>query len=113
MSILKVAAMMIGLSALFHLIAPLVSGFSSESLQLMPFSAIFGLLAWFVSKNKRWAAWLAFLLTLFFGIAGMSGFLTPATIPAWVSLGIWLTDWVAAACLFIILWNDHRRAQAG
>lgn len=112
MNIVKIAAVMIGLSALFHILAALLSGFSTESLQLLPFAPVYALLAWFVSKNKRWAAWVAFLMTLFFGIAGMSGFLSPVTIPAWISLGIWISDWIAAACLFLVLWRDHQPTQA-
>jgi len=111
MKLLKLAAIMIGLSAILHLIGSVMSGFSAEGLNLLPFALIYGVLAWLVWKNKRWATWLAFLFTLFFGIFGLAGYLSPDTIPAWVSLGIWITDWIAAICLFFVLWGDHKTSQ--
>jgi len=108
MKILKLAAIMIAISAVLHLIAPLMSSFSAEGLDLLPFALVYAVLAWLVWKNKRWATWVAFLVTLFFGIFGLAGFLSPDTIPGWVSLGIWVTDWIAAICLFLVLWGDHR-----
>lgn len=108
MNLVKAAAGFIGFSAVLHLIAPLLSDFSSDGLVLLPFAFIYGFLAWMVSRNTRWAMWLSFLLTLFFGIAGMSGFLSPATVPGWVSFLIWVADWLAAGCLFLLLWNERR-----
>jgi len=104
--ILKIASVLIAISALLHLAAPFISGFSAESLQLLGPFVIYSFLAWKVWQGRRWAVWISFFMMLFFGIAGMSGFIAPQTIPAWCSLGIWIADWAAAACLFISLWGD-------
>ena len=104
---MQTPAGLIGISAIFHLVAPFVSGFSSESLILLPVFVLYALLAWFVWRGKRWAAWLSFFFMLFGGIAGMTGFMSPDTMPVWVSLGIWGADWLAAICLFIVLWRDR------
>ena len=105
--IMQVAAGFIGLSAVLHIVAPVLSGFSSESLLLLPFALVYGFLAWQIWGGKRWAAWLGFSLMLFGGIAGMAGYLSPDTIPGWVSLLIWATAWLAVICLFIVLWRDR------
>jgi len=104
--ILKIAAVLIAISALLHLAAPFISNFSPESLQLLVFFVIYSFLAWKVWQGRRWAVWISFFVMLFFGIAGMSGFIAPQTVPAWCSLGIWIADWAAAVCLFISLWGD-------
>lgn len=103
----KIAAMLMFIAALFHLSAPLLSGFVSESLPQLVFVVLYIVLGLLVLKNKRWAMWLGFFLMLFGGIAGMAGYLGGSVAPDWASLGIWVANWAAAICLFVVLWRDH------
>jgi hypothetical protein len=87
--------------------APIFTGFAATSLPQLGFAAFCMLLGLMVLKNKRWAMWLSFFAVLFGGIAGMAGYFGGSTIPIWASLLIWVVSWVAAACLFLVLWRNH------
>ena len=103
----RYAAILIFASALIHLLPPILSGFTSTSPPQMVFAVLCILLGFMVIKNKRWGMWLSFFAMLFGGISGMAGYVGGSVMPNWVSLMIWFVSWVAAACLFIVLWRDH------
>ena len=103
-----IAAVLMFIAALLNLAVPVLSGFSAESLPHLVLAAVFALLGWLALKNKRWAVWLSFFATLFGGIVGMSSYLGGgSTTLNLISLGCWVASWLAAACLFVVLWRDH------
>lgn len=102
------AAWMLYLSAALHLIAPVVSGFSTGSLMLLVFAVIWGVIAYvLMTRGPRWLAWIAFLGALVGMIAGLVGL---SDVPQWLTYGIFLADAAAAACLFAVLWRSPARA---
>lgn len=103
----KIAAILMFIAALFHLAIQLLSGFFPSSLLQLALTVLYFVLGWLVLKNRRWAIWLSFLIVLFGGIAGMSGYLGASANPGWASLGICVASWTAAVCLFSVLWKDH------
>ena len=103
---LGLAATLIFISAILHLIAPLLSGFSSQSLMLVPFGIAYAVIAYFLPPNRRWLAWIAFFVVLFFGIAALSGAMGISSVPSWLNWGIFIADWAAAASLLVYLWRN-------
>ncbi len=105
-----IAAVLMFISALLHVAAPVLTGFATENLSMLIFAVIYGVLGWLILKNKRWAVWLGFFLMLFGGIAGMAAYLGASSLPEWLNLSIWIASWAAAVCLFVVLWRDHTPA---
>lgn len=103
----KIAAMLMFVAALFHVAIPILNGFVSASLPQLAFAVLYLVLGLLVFKNKRWAIWLSFFIMLFGGIAGMAAYLGASVIPGWAGLGVWVANWAAAVCLFLVLWRDH------
>lgn len=103
----KFAAILVFAAALFHFSVPMLSGFVSISLPQLVFAVLCVVLGMMMLKNKRWVMWLSFFVMLFGGIQGMAGYLSGSVIPDWASLGAWVVSWLAAACLFLVLWRDH------
>lgn len=107
---LGIAAIITALSAILHFLAPLVSGFSSEGLMLVPFGIAYAVIAYFVAPNRRWLAWISFLILMFTGIAALSGFMGTSDVPSWNYFLILMANWSAATLLFIYLWLDKPKA---
>ena len=102
---LSFAVIFVLVSAALHVIAPLLSGFSSEGLFLVPFGLLYGLIAMGLMRNMRWLAWVTFFILMFGGIFAMASAMSAITVPSWIYSFIAAADWAGAACLFGYLWN--------
>lgn len=98
------AALLIFASALLHILAALVGGFTIETLRLVPVALIYALIGYFLIPNRRWLAWLAFLVMLAGSIVSIFFATSGGAIPAWWWALILATDLAAALMLFVYLW---------
>ena len=65
------------------------------------------------AKARRFMAWITFFAMLAGGIAAIGFSAGVGTIPAWWWMLILAADWVAAALLFIYLWNPKPVIESG
>lgn len=104
------AALFVFISAVLHLIAPFVSGFSAAGWQLVPFGIVYVAIGYGLMRGMRWLAWLTLFVMMAGGIAALGAYFGVSAVPAWLYLLIVVADWLAAACLFAILWMPKRAA---
>ncbi len=101
---LGLAALFLFASAVLHVAAPVVGGFTTEALLLIPFGLVFGLAALGLLRGMRWLAWLTFLATLAGGIVALGYAMSVTSVPDWWYLAIVAADWLTAAMLLVHLW---------
>ena len=101
---LGLTALLLGLSGLLHIVAPFVSGFSSEGLTLVPFGLAWLLIALGLLRGMRWLAWVAFFAAISLGIVAMSSAFGFSDVPGWLYGTIAVADGLAAVTLFGHLW---------
>lgn len=106
------AALFLTISALLHLAAPIIGGFSGQG----PMLAVIGLIyLGFVvglAMGMRWLAYIVFL-AVFIGLSGAVGNLNGSgAIPGWLFMGITLANVLTLAALFVGLWRPAPQAQA-
>ncbi|NVK31580.1 MAG: hypothetical protein HWE20_11275 [Gammaproteobacteria bacterium] len=104
--LIMVTALVILISAVLHLVAPVVSRLSMEGLMLVPAALIYGLLARAIWRGARWAQWLTLFVALFGIAVSVRGYLTAGAVPSWVYLQIIIADALAAGLLFVLLWGE-------
>ena len=98
-------------AAVLFIIALFSKNFSDASMPFLVFFMLYSIFGLMVLQNWRWAKWFSFLLSLVGGIVGMGLYLKAPATPNWITLtitlGIWITSWTAAVCLFVVLWRNH------
>ena len=104
--LLGLSTLFILISAVFHVISPVLSSFSSFSLVLFGTGIIYGILGYLTAKNFRALAWLMFLVMLFGGVISFALSMNDTSVPNWLFSLIMLADWAAALMLFGYLWKD-------
>lgn len=102
----RFAAAFAGLSGLLHLIAPVVSGFASESWILVAFGAVFFVIVYGLSQGWRWLAWIAFFWVFVGVIGALLRIWTPGPVPGWLFLAILIANVLALLGLFLALWRS-------
>lgn len=106
------AALVVALSGIMHIIAVILGQFKADVLPLTIFAVIYLMFAVLLYKKRRRTAWLAFFVMLI----GMSAVLTfinsGSATPDWVFLAISVLNVVTAVCLFLILWRSGREGAA-
>lgn len=100
----KLAGFFMAVSAVLHLFAVLVSGFSSDAMTFVPIGVVYGFLAWGVSRGSRALSYLTFLITLF-GMSVAMGGMGALDIPYYWLAMIALADFLVAVNLFVRLWQ--------
>ncbi len=105
---LRLAAVFVFLSAALHIGAPVVGGFTSQALMLIPYGILFALIGLGLLRGMRWLAWITFFGTLIGGIAALNGMMGLSAVPGWWYALIMTTDWLAAAILLIHLWRPKK-----
>lgn len=106
----KIASLTLLLSALVHLATTVAGNFASSVLVYSPFGIVFLLLAVALFQQKRWAAWLSFLLLLVgvsLAIAGLNSYSVPNVFYyAMMALNI-----AAFIALFVTLWRQSHPVE--
>jgi len=100
----KLASLTLFISALVHFSTTVLGNFSSSVLIYAPFGIFFLLLAIALFRQKRWAAWLGFLLLLVgisVAVAGLNSYAVPNRY-YYIMLALNITAFIA---LFIALWR--------
>jgi hypothetical protein len=105
MRLFKIAASSAFVSALFHLLAPLFGGLTSEALFLLPFSVMWALIGWGLIRGSRLVAYFAFLIGAIGVSVGLAGFMDPVGVPIWIYAAVTLADLGVAITLFVALWR--------
>ena len=102
-SMFRFAALLELINALLHLGAFIPNGFDDTATQLVPAGFVHLLLAFFLYRAWRWAAWLQLVISALTGVTAIvlwSGFTLPEV---WMALIILLDFAIAATCLTIII----------
>ncbi len=100
----KFASVALGLSAIAHIVVTILSQYSGSAVGFGAFGLVFLLLAIFLFRRQRWAAWLSFLLLLVgvaLALSGVNTFLAPN--PLFYSMAA--LNAVALLTLFVVLWR--------
>lgn len=106
----RIGALFIGLSAFFHLIAPLFAGFSADALNLFVAGLVYISVAYGLMHGLRWLAYLAFIVLMGGSIVAITGIWSLGPVPGWIYPAIVITDWMAVLALFAALWRSREPA---
>ena len=106
----RMAALLLLVSALLHLVVIAVSGGGF----LVPM--IGGAIMWFVigaglQRGMRWLAYIAFLLAMIGGVYAMGVGMGQTGLTQMALFGIMAVDWIAAVLLFGALWKAPHVVQ--
>ena len=107
----RTGALLVLLSAAFHLIAPLISLGARDGLMLLPVGIVYVAFAWGLMRGWRWLAYVTFLIMLIGISAAMTGIWSISPVPSWIYIGIALANICAALALFVALWRPSPTAQ--
>lgn len=108
---LRWAGVFAAISAIFHMVALVVGGFTDAS-QMVIFAVIYAAFAFGLMNGKRWVGYVAFI-TVFIGLSvAISGLWSTGPIPGWVFGAIVAANTATLLCLFVALWRPAQ-AQAG
>lgn len=105
----RVAAVLMVLNALLHLLVFIpAGGFSFTAQLLVPAGFVYLLLAWGLWQQSRWVAWFQFFVALFGGLMAFA-FKPMLALP---ELWIWafiVLDVDVAILMLLILWPSRKR----
>lgn len=101
----RFSAMFFVISAILHIIAPVVGLFSQASLMLPIVGVVYILISMGLNREWRWLAYLAFLVSLFGAVAAYASALGAVAGMAILFWLILVADLVAMSALFIKLWQ--------
>ncbi|WP_420860539.1 hypothetical protein [Algirhabdus cladophorae] len=98
------AGVLMLINAGLHILAPLVSGFGSDALMLIPVGVLYGLFGWGLMRGWRWLAYIVFLICL---IGGVYAYMiaSATSVPAWWMGLIVAADVLVIVTLFLLLWR--------
>lgn len=99
-------ALFVGVSGVLHFVAPLVTGFASETLFLIPAGVLYLAISYALLRGSRLMAYIAFLLMMIGSCIAIASIWTPPAAFGWVMAGIAVADWLAAIALFVALWRN-------
>lgn len=103
--VMRWAANFAGLSAVLHVLALPISGFSTEAWQILPVGMLYAGFAYCVMKGSRWLSYLAFF-GLMIGVSfAISHIWAVSDVPGWLYAGIASANLIAVAALFAGLWK--------
>ncbi len=94
------------ISAALHLLALVVSAFSTEALLMLPAAIVYAGLAYGLLQGWRWLAYIAFIVFLIGTSFAISGIWTPGDVPGWIHASIAVANGLTAAALFGALWKS-------
>ena len=108
----RMAAFLLAISGALHVLSPLFGGFVNEALYLVPVGVFWLAVAYGLSFNLRWLAWLAFFLAMAGAITAMSSAMGFSAVPSSLYWAIAALEALAVVVLFGVLWNSKRRIEA-
>ena len=104
----RTAILCFSISALLHVLAPVLSGFDRDGLWLAAMLPAFLGMIWGLAQGWRWFAYLCFFIGAVAGIFALSHIWAVNPVPSWIYSGILVADWAAAAALFVALWRSPK-----
>ena len=108
----RLGALFVGISAIFHLVAPVFAGFGEEGTALFVVGLIYLAVAYGLMQGFRWLAYLAFIMLMVGSIFAITNIWSLSPVPGWISSAIVITDWLAVLSLFAALWKSRVPAAA-
>ena len=97
-------------SAILHIFAFLVGGFSGEALGLIVPGLVYLAVAYGLSRGLRWLAYLAFFGVAIGAMIAIAQIWAPGPVPGWWYILIVVADFLCVAALFAALWRSPERA---
>ena len=106
---LKNAALLILVSAILHLITPLLAGgLTPDAVFMMQGGALYLLFAFGLYRNWRWVPYFAFIMMLAGTLISFGFSFDGTTIPAWLYGVNAAFSFLAAIALFVSLWRPRQ-----
>ncbi len=102
----RAGALFVAVSAVLHLIAPLVAGLQGMAPMLAVVGLVYLAVTWGLLQGWRWLAWVAFFVLMAGSIVALSNVWAGGPVPGWLWAGIVAADWAAVAGLFVALWRS-------
>ncbi|MEY1557048.1 hypothetical protein AB3Y40_15565 [Yoonia sp. R2331] len=93
------------ISALLHLIAPVISGFAVPSLMLFVIGLIYLACASGLSRGMRWLGYVMFFVMAVGGISALGAIWAAGPVPGWLFASIAVVNCLAFLTLFATLWR--------
>lgn len=103
-------AMSVAASAVLHIAAFALSGFSGDILWVVPAALILSVLAFALARGQRWAAYAAFLTLLIGTSFAASTIWAFGGLVGWLFAAIAIVNVVGALALFGALWRAPKAA---
>ena len=104
------AANFVALSAALHVIALLVSSFSSEALRLLPFGIVYAGFAYGLLQGWRWLAYIVFIVLLIGSSLAIGNVWAFGDVPGWIYIGIAAANLASVVALFATLWRTPQKS---
>ena len=105
----RMAAFLLAISGALHVLLPFVGEFVNEAAFHLPVGIVWLAVAYGLSFNLRWLAWLAFFAAMAGAITAMSFALDYPAIPNALFWAIAGLQALAVVVLFGVLWISKRR----
>jgi len=103
---LRTAGILIGVSALLHLVAILFKGFGASMVPMLVTAAIMGIFALGLMRSMRWLGYLAFIGLLIGMVIAFGQSYSDDIIPNWLHLINAALNLAAVIILFVCLWRN-------
>lgn len=104
-------AVMLGIAGLFCLCAGIINAVSGDGIFYLLFAVVSFALGYGLLLGWRWLAHLTFLVAMIAGIVAMGDIWHARPLSGWLSVGVVVSCWLAAAALFLALWAPKPSAQ--
>lgn len=108
----RVGAFFVLISAVLHLLAPLVGGFHPDALILIPIGALYLAVTYGLLRGWRWLAYLSFFGLAIGGIAALNMIWSASPVPFWWYGLIAAADGLGVIGLFVALWKPAPTPEA-
>lgn len=105
------AAIIVAISAALHVVALIISGFSAEAWQLLPFGIVYSAFAYGLLSGWRWVAYAAFIALLIGTSVAVSNIWSFGDVPGWLYATIAVANLLSVIALFGTLWRTPQSAN--
>lgn len=103
----RIAALCVLISAVLHLIAPLLGGFSDWALRLFPIGFLYLAIAIGLFRGWRWLAYVTLWILMIGGSIALSFVWADTNVPGWLFGAIAFVDLLGVLALFAALWKPN------
>ncbi|MEO0809543.1 MAG: hypothetical protein AAFW82_02680 [Pseudomonadota bacterium] len=105
----RLAGLFAAISGLFHLLVPLVSSAVQGIIFPICVGLLWLLIAFGLSRNLRWVAWLAFYVAMADAIAALYLMVSITAGPDWLYAALCVSATFVAVMIFRVLWGAPER----